>query len=97
MSLNQLSKPHGLMVCRTIFHNEGVTMKASLIGLVIGCAVASSTFGQFDIPPLTPPHMASTDIPPLTPPHSAMTDIPPLTPPHAALADIPPLTPPHSA
>jgi hypothetical protein len=54
-------------------------MKFSLAALLVACAVASSAFAGFDIPPLTPPHSAALvavsgptlDIPPLTPPHAA--------------------------
>jgi hypothetical protein len=31
-------------------------MKVSLAALNIACAVASSTFGSFDYPPIMPPH-----------------------------------------
>ena len=59
-------------------------MKVSLVALVAGCAVASSAFGAFDIPPINPPHASVLDIPPINPPHAAMLDIPPINPPHAA-------------
>jgi len=59
-------------------------MKVSLIALVAGCAVASSAFAAFDIPPTMPPHAAVFDIPPTMPPHAAVFDIPPTMPPHSA-------------
>ncbi|HZE44408.1 MAG TPA: hypothetical protein VE058_11520 [Steroidobacteraceae bacterium] len=46
-------------------------MKVSLVALVAGCAVASSAFGAFDMPPLNPPHASVLDMPPLNPPHAA--------------------------
>jgi hypothetical protein len=59
-------------------------MKVSLIGLVTGCAIASSAFVAFDLPPLTPPRVALADLPPLTPPRMGLADLPPLTPPRIA-------------
>jgi hypothetical protein len=44
-------------------------MKISLIGLAAACAMASFVFGQFDLPPVVPPHWALTDLPPVVPPH----------------------------
>ena len=46
-------------------------MKVSLIALVAGCAVASSAFATFDLPPTVPPHLALLDLPPTVPPHLA--------------------------
>jgi hypothetical protein len=65
-------------------------MKFSLAALIVTCAVASSAFASFDIPPYIPPHFAansSFDIPPYIPPHFAANssfDIPPYIPPHFA-------------
>jgi hypothetical protein len=59
-------------------------MKVSLIALVAGCAVASSAFATFDLPPTVPPHLAMLDLPPTVPPHLAMLDLPPTVPPHLA-------------
>src|SRR5271168_3198054 len=72
-------------------------MKVSLVALVAGCAIASSAFGLFDNPPMTPPHLALLEASPMTPPHLALLDNPPMTPPHLALLDNPPMTPPHLA
>jgi hypothetical protein len=71
-------------------------MKFSLAALVAACALTSSAFAAFDIPPVVPPHFAATfDIPPVVPPHAGF-DIPPVVPPHAGF-DIPPVVPPHAA
>jgi hypothetical protein len=59
-------------------------MKVSLVALVAGCAVASSAFGAFDMPPVMPPHAAALDMPPVMPPHAAALDMPPVMPPHSA-------------
>jgi hypothetical protein len=56
-------------------------MKFSLAALITACAVASSAFASFDIPPTIPPHLAaivtggSFDIPPTIPPHFAAVSI----------------------
>jgi hypothetical protein len=66
-------------------HVTGVIiMKLSLAALIAACAVASSAFAAFDIPPVIPPHFAALDIPPVIPPHFAALDIPPVIPPHFA-------------
>ena len=63
-------------------------MKFSLAALAAACALTSSAFAAFDIPPVVPPHFAAAfDIPPVVPPHfasNATFDIPPVVPPHAA-------------
>ena len=58
-------------------------MKFSLAALIAACAVASSAFGAFDLPPIIPPHFAAADLPPIIPPHFA-ADLPPIIPPHFA-------------
>jgi hypothetical protein len=78
------------------FQLGAVIMKVSLIALVAGCAVASSAFAAFDLPPVVPPHAAVLDLPPVVPPHAALLDLPPVVPPHAAF-DLPPVVPPHAA
>jgi len=35
-------------------------MKFSLAALIAACAVASSAFGAFDLPPIIPPHFAAS-------------------------------------
>ena len=57
-------------------------MKASLIVLVAGCALASSAFALTDSPPVAPPHATVMDSPPVAPPHVAVMDSPPVAPPH---------------
>jgi hypothetical protein len=71
-----------------------VHMKVSLIALGLGCAIASSAFVVFDLPPVTPPRVAMADLPPVTPPRVVLADLPPVTPPRMVLADLPPVTPP---
>ena len=61
-------------------------MKFSLAALIAACAVASSAFGAFDLPPIIPPHFAALDLPPIIPPHFAALDLPPIIPPHFALS-----------
>jgi len=56
-------------------------MKVSLVALIAGCAIASSAFGLFDNPPMTPPRLALLDNPPMTPPRLALPDNPPMPPP----------------
>jgi hypothetical protein len=68
----------------SIFQKGMFIMKVSLFALVAGCAVASSAFAAFDLPPTLPPHAAVLDLPPTLPPHAAMLDLPPTLPPHAA-------------
>ena len=46
-------------------------MKFSLAALIAACAVASSAFGAFDLPPIIPPHFAAADLPPIITPHFA--------------------------
>jgi hypothetical protein len=60
-----------------------IIMKVSLIALVAGCAVASSAFAAFDLPPVVPPHQTVFDLPPVVPPHQTVFDLPPVVPPHA--------------
>ena len=48
-------------------------MKFSLAALIAACAVASSAFAAFDLPPIIPPHFALADLPPIIPPHFAQT------------------------
>ena len=56
-------------------------MKASLIALVAGCAVAGSAFALTDSPPSSPPRATVMDSPPSSPPRAAVMDSPPSSPP----------------
>jgi hypothetical protein len=77
-----------------MFNFGAIIMKVSLVALVAGCAVASSAFAAFDLPPVVPPR-AAFDLPPVVPPRSAL-DLPPVVPPRAAF-DLPPVVPPRAA
>jgi hypothetical protein len=73
-------------------------MKASLIALTVGCAIASFSSNPSriaDVPQTNPPHVALLDVPQTNPPHIALLDVPQTNPPHIALADVPQTNPPH--
>jgi len=65
-------RPQGAQSCYQFFTGV-IIMKLSLAALIAACAVASSAFGAFDLPPIIPPHFAALDLPPIIPPHFALS------------------------
>ena len=56
MSLTQIGHACHLVAVLYQLYTGAITMKVSLVALNTPCAVASSAFAGFDIPPIVPPH-----------------------------------------
>jgi hypothetical protein len=55
-SLNPVGHACHLVAVLYQHYNGAITMKVSLVALNTACAVASSAFIGFDLPPIVPPH-----------------------------------------
>jgi hypothetical protein len=56
MSLTPIGHACHLVAVLYQLYTGAITMKVSLVALNHACAVASSAFVSFDLPPIIPPH-----------------------------------------